>query len=268
MAVTQMIGAHIQRREDPRLITGHGNYIDDMKLTGMLHMSVVRSPFPHARIRSIDVTDATRSPGVHAVYTARDFKPVLAGGIPAAPAFVPDKNQVPDQYPIAETEVVYQGEPVAVVLADDRYLADDAAQLVSVDYDPLPAVMDLEAAIEPGSPTTHADDADNIAWDVEFPGGDIEAAMAEAEVRLSLRLTQQRLFPQPMECRGCVAEWVPFGDRVTLWTSTQVPHFLRLFISGALGITEAQMRVVANDVGGGFGCKAFPYPEEYLVCAG
>jgi carbon-monoxide dehydrogenase large subunit len=268
MAVTQMIGAHIQRREDPRLITGHGNYIDDMRLTGMLHMSVVRSPFPHARVRSIDVTDALKAPGVHAVYTARDFKPVLSGGIPAAPAFVPDKKQVPDQYPIAETEVCYQGEPVAVVLADDRYLADDAAQLVSVDYDPLPAVTDLDKAIEPGSPTAHSGAPDNIAWDAVFPGGDIEAAMAEAEVRIPLRLTQQRLLPTAMEPRGCIAEWIPYGNKVTLWSSTQVPHFLRLFISGALGISEAQMRVIANDVGGGFGAKLRPYPEEYLACAG
>jgi aerobic carbon-monoxide dehydrogenase large subunit len=267
MAVTQMIGAHIQRREDPRLITGHGSFVDDMRRTGMLHMSVVRSPLAHARIHSIDVTDALRAPGVHAVYTARDFRTVLSGGIPVAPAFVPDKRQTPEQFPIAESEAVYQGEPVAVVLADDRYLADDAAQLVSVDYDPLPAVTDLERAIEPGSPTAHEGAPDNIAWDTEFPGGDIEAAMAEAEVRLSLRITQQRLFPLAMECRACVAEFVPFDNRLTLWTSTQVPHFIRLFISGAMGMTESQMRVVAPDVGGGFGAKLRPYPEEYLACA-
>ncbi|HEY2702783.1 MAG TPA: molybdopterin cofactor-binding domain-containing protein [Candidatus Dormibacteraeota bacterium] len=267
MAVTQMIGAHIQRREDPRLITGHGNYIDDMKLPGMLHMSVVRSPYPHARIVSIDTAEALASPGVRAVYIAKDFQAVLTGGIPAAPAFVPDKKQVPNQYPIADGEAVYQGEPVAVVLADDRYLADDAAQLVSIDYDPLPAVIDLDKAIEPGSPTAHTGAPDNIAWEAIFPGGDIEAAMAEAEVTLSLRITQQRLFPLAMEGRGCVAEWVPFSNRLTLWTSTQVPHFLRLFISGTLGLTEAQMRVVSNDVGGGFGAKLRPYPEEYLACA-
>src|ERR1041385_240644 len=262
-----MIGAHIQRREDPRLITGHGNYIDDMRRTGMLHMSVVRSPYAHARIRAIDVTEALGSAGVHAGDTARDYRGVLAGGIPAAPAFVPDKKQVPAQYPIAESEACYQGEPVAVVLADDRYLAEDAAQLVSVEYEPLAAVMDLDKAIEPGSPTAHEGAPDNIAWEAIFPGGDIEAAMSEAEVRLSLRITQQRLIPLAMEGRGCIAEWVPFDNRLTLWASTQVPHFVRLFLSGALGISEAQMRVVANDVGGGFGAKIRPYPEEYLACA-
>jgi len=267
MAVTQMIGAHIQRREDPKLITGHGNYVDDMRLTGMLHMSVVRSPFAHARIKSIDATDALRSPGVAAVYAARDFRPVLSGAIPVAPAFVPDKKQTPDQFPIAEQEVVYQGEPVAVVIAEDRYLADDAAQLVAVDYDPLPAVTDLEKALQPGSPTAHLGAPDNVAWDTEFPGGDIEAAMAEAEVRVKLRITQQRLFPLPMETRGCIAEFRPFSNQLTLWSSTQVPHLLRLFLSGAMGMTEAQVRVVAPDVGGGFGAKLRPYPEEYLCAA-
>src|SRR5581483_2737358 len=182
MAVTQMVGARIQRREDPRLITGHGRYVDDMHLTGMAHMVVVRSPHAHARVVRIDLTDAAAAPGVVAVYTARDFRTVLAGALPVAPAFVPDKKQVPDQFPIAEDEVVYQGQPVAVVVAEDRYLASDAAQLVRVDYDPLPAVMDLEKAMQPGSPVVETGRPDNVAWDAEFPGGDIEAAFAEADV--------------------------------------------------------------------------------------
>jgi carbon-monoxide dehydrogenase large subunit len=266
MAITQMIGAHIQRREDPRLITGHGTYVDDIRRTGMLHMSIVRSPFPHARIRSVDTGEAATAPGVRAVYTARDFHTVLSGALPVAPAFVPDKKQVPDQFPIAETEACYQGEPVAVVLADDRYLADDAAQLVMVDYDPLPAVTDLEKALEPGGPTAHEGAPDNVAWDTEFPGGDIDAAMAEAEVTLKFRIVQQRLFPLPMECRVCVADFVPFDNRLTLWSSTQVPHFVRLFLSGSLGLPESDVRVISPDVGGGFGAKIRPYPEEYLVC--
>src|SRR5579864_1927068 len=149
MAVTQMIGARIQRREDPKLITGHGHYVDDIKLSGMAHMAVVRSPHAHARIVSIDLTDATRAPGVLGVFTARDFRPVLAGAMPVTNSFVPNKKQVPDQYFIAESEVAYQGEPVAVIVAEDRYQAADAAQLVSVEYEPLPAVMDLEKAMRP-----------------------------------------------------------------------------------------------------------------------
>jgi len=267
MAVTQMIGARIQRREDPKLVSGHGRYVDDIKLNGMAHMVVVRSPHAHARIVSIDITDATRAPGVLGVYTARDFRNVLAGAMPVSNSFVPDKKQVPDQFFIAETEVVYQGEPVAVIVAEDRYRAADAAQLVSVEYDPMPAVMDLEKAMQPGSPVVKSDRPDNIAWDAVFPGGDIEAVFAEADVVVKERITQQRLFPIAMEMRGCIADFVPFDNRLTLWTSTQVPHFIRLFLSGALGIPEAQMRVIAPDVGGGFGCKARPYPDEYLCCA-
>jgi len=267
MAVSQLIGASIQRREDPRLITGHGRYVDDIKLTNMLHMAIVRSPHAHARIRSIDITDAVRTPGVAAVYTARDFRKVIQGALPVAPGFVPEKKQAPEQLPIAETEACYQGEPVAVVLAEDRYIADDAAQLVAVDYDPLPAVMDPDKALRPESPTAHSGAPDNIAWDAEFPGGDIEAAFAEADVVVKQRIGQQRVFPLPMEGRGCVADYVPFDNRVTLWTSTQVPHFIRLFISGALGLSEAQVRVISPDVGGAFGSKLFIYPEEYLAPA-
>jgi carbon-monoxide dehydrogenase large subunit len=267
MAVTQMVGARIQRREDPRLITGHGRYVDDMRLNAMAHMTVVRSPHAHARVLRIDLTDALAAKGVVAVYTARDFRTVLAGAIPVTAAFVPDKKQVPDQYPIAEDEVVYQGEPVAVVVAEDRYLAADAAQMVRVDYEPLPAVMDLEKAMAPGSPVVASGRPDNIAWDTEFPGGDIDAAFAGADVVVRERITQQRLYPIAMEMRGCIADFVPFDNRLTLWTSTQVPHFIRLFLSGALGLPEAQMRVVAPDVGGAFGSKIRPYPEEYLCCA-
>jgi carbon-monoxide dehydrogenase large subunit len=267
MAVTSMIGARIQRREDPKLITGHGRFIDDVNLVNMAHMSIVRSPHAHARITSIDTTRALASKGVVAVLTASDFKPVIHGPLPVTNAFVPDKKQVPEQFPIASDEVVYAGEPVAVVIAEDRYTADDAAQLVVVDYEPLPAVMDLEKAMAPGSPLVKSDRPDNIGWDAAFPAGDIEAVFAEADVIVKERIGQQRLFPTPMETRGCVADWVPFDNRVTLWTSTQVPHFVRLFVGGALGVPESQFRVVSHDVGGGFGSKIRPYGEEYLCTA-
>jgi carbon-monoxide dehydrogenase large subunit len=267
MAVMFMIGARIQRREDPKLITGHGNFIDDVKLVNMAHMSIVRSPHAHARIRSIDTSAARASKGVVAVLTAADFKSVILGPLPVTNAFVPDKKQVPEQFPIAADEAVYAGEPVAVVVADDRYLADDAAQLVVVDYEPLPAVMDLEKAMELGSPLVKSDRPDNIGWDAAFPAGDIDAVFAEAEVVLKQRIGQQRVFPTAMETRGCVADYVPYDNRCTLWTSTQVPHFIRLFVSGALGVPESQFRVVSHDVGGGFGAKLRPYPEEYLATA-
>ncbi len=267
MAVTSMIGARIQRREDPKLITGHGHYVDDITLVNMAHMSVVRSPHAHARIKSIDTSAARASKGVVAVLTFAEIKPLILGPIPVTNSFVADKKQVPEQWPIASDEAVYAGEPVAVVIAEDRYLADDAAQLVVVDYEPLPAVMDLEKAMAPGSPLVKSDRPDNIGWDAAFPSGDIEAAFAEADVIVKERIGQQRLFPTAMETRGCVADWTPFDNRVTLWTSTQVPHFIRLFVGGALGVPESQFRVISHDVGGGFGAKLRPYPEEYLATA-
>ena len=267
MAVTSMIGARIQRREDPKLITGHGNFIDDVNLVNMAHMSVVRSPHAHARIRSIDTSQALAAKGVVAVLTAADFKGVILGPLPVTNSFVPDKKQVPEQFPIAAEEAAYAGEPVAVVIADDRYLADDAAQLVVVDYEPLPAIMDIEKAMEPGSPLVKSDRPDNIGWDASFPAGDIDAVFAEADVVLKQRIGQQRVFPTAMETRGCVADYVPYDNRCTLWTSTQVPHFIRLFVGGALGVPESQFRVVSHDVGGGFGAKLRPYPEEYLATA-
>ena len=267
MAVTQMIGARIQRREDPRLITGHGRYVDDMTRPGLVHMTIVRSPMPHARIASLDVGAARSAPGVVAVLTHADLRGHIAGGLPVTAAFVAEKKQIPNQFPIADSEVVYEGEPVAIVIAATRAQAADAALLVQVGYEPLPAVMDLEKAMAPGADRAHTSLEDNIGWDLTY-NADAEAAFAEAEVVVKERILQQRLIPLPMESRAVVAEWDRFDKRLTVWTSTQVPHFIRLFLSGALGLGESQIRVVGGpDVGGGFGAKIRPYPEEYLACA-
>lgn len=267
MAVTQLIGARIDRREDPRLITGHGAYVRDVKRPGMLHMVIVRSPYAHARFTSIDTSQAMRIPGVVAVYTAKQFHTVLSGGLPVTPSFAPEKKQIPEQFPIADNEATYQGEPVAVVLAHDRYRAHDAAQLVQVDYEPLPAVVDLDLAIRPGSPKASAKVVDNIGWDAKFSGGDVAGAFAEADVVVKHRLVQQRVIPAAMETRGVVADYVPFENRVTIWTATQVPHFVRLFVSAGLGMPESAVHVISHDVGGAFGSKIRPYPEEYLAPA-
>src|SRR5215469_3584819 len=245
MAITTMVGARIHRREDPRL---------------------VRSPHAHARIRSIDLTDAVKAPGVVAVLTAADFKKVVAGAMPVAPAFVPEKHTVPERFPIAEKEVCFQGEPVAVVIADTRYQAADAAELVHVDYEPLPAVMDLEKALEPDSPRAHEGAPDNIGWDMTF-SPDAEAAFAEADVVVKHRILQQRLAPTPMEARGVLAEWRDADQTLTIWLSSQSPHFTRLWVGGAMGIPENRLRVISPDVGGGFGSKICAYPEDYLVPA-
>ena len=267
MAVTTMIGAKIHRREDPRLVSGHGRYVDDMTRPGMVHMAVVRSPMAHAKIKSIDLAAAKKAPGVAAVLTFADFKDQIAGGIPVTASFVAEKKQVPNQFPIAHDEVVYQGEPVAVVLADERYQAADAAALVDIEYDALPAVMDIDKAMEPNSPKVHSGAPDNIGWELTYAPENPDV-MKEADVVVKERILQQRLFPIAMEGRGLVAEYDRFDKRLTLWTSSQVPHFIRLFVGTACGLAESQVRVIAGpDVGGGFGSKLRPYPEEYLAVA-
>src|SRR5712691_7432145 len=266
MAITTMIGAKIHRREDPRLVSGEGRYIDDFTRPGTVFLSVVRSPHAHARIKSIDITAASKAPGVVAIYTHKDFAKVVAGTMPAAPAFVADKKQVPPRFPIADKEVVYQGEPVAVVLADTKYQAADAGNLVDVDYEQLPAVMDLEKALEANSPKTHSGAQDNLGWDLTYIPED-ESVMKSADVVVKQRIGQQRLAPTPMEPRGVLAEYSRPDQSMTIWMSSQNPHFIRLFLAGALGIPETRIRVISPDVGGGFGSKISPYSEDYLVPA-
>src|SRR6267143_494871 len=229
MAVSQLIGARVQRREDPRLITGHGHFTDDFTRVGLAHAAFVRSPHPHALIKKIEVTEASKADGVVAVYTARDFKGQLAGTLPALPVFVAVKKYVPEHFPIAEREVCYQGEIVAVVVAETKAQAADGADLVDVEYEPIAAVMNVEKAAQPGSNKTHTDGPDNICWDLPFTGDEVsEAAFKAAEVVVKERIHQQRLTPTPMETR---------------------------------------VRVISADVGGGFGSKISPYPEDYLVPA-
>jgi len=266
MAISTYIGAKIHRREDPRLIRGQGHYTDDFLRPNTAHLAIVRSPHAHARVRSIDTSAAKAAPGVVAVFLAQDFEKVISGTIPAFPGFVPEKKTVPDRFPIAKSEVCFQGEPVAVVVAESGSQAVDAVQLVAVDYEPLPAVMDLEKALQPGSPKAHEGLADNLAWDLTY-SADAEAAFTEAEVVVKERILQQRLAPTPMETRGVLAEWLEGDQAMTMWMSSQAPHFVRFGISGALGIPESRFRVISPDVGGGFGCKISFYPEDYLVPA-
>jgi carbon-monoxide dehydrogenase large subunit len=266
MAVTTMIGAKIHRREDPRLVSGEGRYIDDFTRPGTVHFAVVRSPHAHARIKSIEITRATNAPGVVAIYTHKDFAKVLSGSFPVTPSFVAEKKKITARFPIAEKEVVFQGEPVAVVLAETKYGAADAANLVDVDYELLPAVMDMEKALEPGSPKVHTGGSDNIGWDLTYIPDDA-AVWKEAEVVVKQRILQQRLAPTSIETRGVLAEYSRPDGTMTVWMSSQSPHFARLFLAGALGIPETRIRVISPDVGGGFGSKISPYPEDWLVPA-
>jgi len=266
MAITTMIGAKIHRREDPRLVSGEGRYIDDFSRPGMVFMAVVRSPHAHALIKSIDLAAASKAPGVVAIYTYKDIAKVIAGTMPAAPAFVADKKQVPPRFPIAEKEVAYQGEPVAVVIAERKGMAADAANLIDVDYEVLPAVMDLDKALDPKSPKAHAGAPDNLGWDLTYIPED-PSVMKGADVVVKQRILQQRLAPTPMEPRGVLAEYSHPDQSMTIWMSSQNPHFIRLFVGGALGMPETRVRVISPDVGGGFGAKISPYSEDYLVPA-
>jgi carbon-monoxide dehydrogenase large subunit len=268
MAVSQMIGARIHRREDPHLITGGGRYVEDLVKPGTLTMAVVRSPHPHARIKNINAAAAKAIPGVVAVLTAADLKSVLSGTHPVAPAFVAEKHTVPARFPLADGEACFQGEPVAIVLAENRKLAVDGAEAVEVEYEPLPAVIDIMTALDANSPKAHSNEIDNLAWDLTYsPEDSVKDAFAQAEVVIKDRILQQRLAPTPIEPRGVVAEYSTFEDQLTMWMGTQNPHLIRIWVSGALGMPETKVRVISHDVGGGFGSKVCAYPEDYLVAA-
>ncbi|WP_460038441.1 xanthine dehydrogenase family protein molybdopterin-binding subunit [Thermaerobacter litoralis] len=257
------IGARLKRKEDPRLITGSGTYTDDIKLPNMVHMAVVRSPHAHARIRRIDTAAARSAPGVVAVLTGEELKAGLMAPLPCAWLYEGLKN--PPHWPLAIDRVRHVGEGVAVVVAETRAAAKDAAALVEVDYEPLPAVVDPEKAMESGAPLVHDQFDTNVAYTWEAAGGDVEAAFREADVVIRQRHLQQRLVPMALEPRAVVADCHPATGELTVWSTTQIPHLLKVNLCGILGVPEHQMRVIAPEVGGGFGAKLNVYPEEVIV---
>ena len=257
-------GASIKRREDPRLITGRGTYVDDIKMVGMLHIAMVRSPYAHANITSIDTSAASAADGVVAVYTGEDLAEQL-GSLPCG-WVVPDTIEVPHP-PLAIGKVRCVGDAVAAIVADNPTAAADAAALVDVGYDVLPAAVNAEAATKDGAPQVHDDAPNNVGFEWEVGGGDVDAAAASAEVRVSERIVNQRLIPNSMEGRAVVADYNPGTNHVTLWTSSQIPHLVRLLMALVTGHPEHQIRVISPDVGGGFGCKLYLYAEEVIAFA-
>ena len=257
-------GASIKRREDPRLITGRGTYVDDIKLVGMLNIVLVRSPYAHANITSIDTSAASAVDGVVAVYTGEDLAEQL-GSLPCG-WVVPDTIEVPHP-PLAIGKVRCVGDAVAAIVADNPTAAADAAALVDVGYDVLPAAVNAEAATKDGAPQVHDDAPNNVGFEWEVGGGDVAAAAASAEVRVSERIVNQRLIPNSMEGRAVVADYNPGTNHVTLWTSSQIPHLVRLLMALVTGHPEHQIRVISPDVGGGFGCKLYLYAEEVIAFA-
>jgi carbon-monoxide dehydrogenase large subunit len=257
-------GSGIRRREDPRLITGTATYTDDLTLPGMVHAAMLRSPHAHARIKSIDTTAAANVPGVLAVYTGAD----TAGALQPVPCawLLPNANLKIAAYPaIAKDTVRYVGDIVAVVVAETAYQAYDALDLVAVDYEPLASVTNPELAAKPGAPQVHADVPNNEAFHWTVAGGDIDAAFANAEVVVKERIVQQRLIPNAMEPRAALAQYSAATGELTLWNTTQNPHILRFLCSVVTGIPEDKLRVVAPEVGGGFGSKIAAYPGEFVT---
>src|SRR5436190_15326619 len=256
-----LVGKRLRRKEDPRLITGTATYVDDIKMPGMHHACIVRSPQAADKIRSINTRPALDRPGVVAVFTGADVESV--GPVPCG-ASLPGLR-VPHHAILAKDRVYFVGHPVAVVVATDRYIAADAADLIEVDYEPTPAVSDPEKAIAPGAPAIHPEWPDNIAFTYHQEGGEPEKAFAGAEVVIKQRITSQRLIPTAMETRGVVADYRAAEKNLTLYSSTQIPHLLRTLVAQMLGITENRMRVIAPEVGGGFGSKLNVYAEEALM---
>ena len=262
MTTQAVLGESIKRREDPRLITGRGTYVDDVRLVGMTNMVLVRSPHAHANIRSVDTSAAESADGVVAVFTGAQLQEELGSLI--CGWVVPDTNETPHP-PLAFDKVRCVGDAVAAVVATSPQAAADAAALVQVDYEVLDAVVDMEAAVQDGAAQVHEDAANNIAFEWEIGGGDFDAAASSAGVRVTERIINQRLIPNPMEPRGVVADYNPGTNQLTVWTSTQIPHLVRLLLALVTGHPEHQIRVIAPDVGGGFGCKLYLYAEEVIA---
>ena len=255
-------GRAMKRVEDPRLIKGIATYVDDLKIPGVLHAEFVRSPHANAKIKSIKTDTAKKLPGVVGVFTGADVNDKV-GAIPCASPIPGGKT--PDHTVLAGARVYFVGHPVAVVVAETRTIARDALDLIDVDYEPLPAVIDPEKALEKDSPLTHPELGTNVAFTWSLPGGDVDGAFKEADSVLKLRIIHPRLTPMAIEPRGCAASWHAGESSLTLWTSTQIPHLVRTLLPGLIRIPENKLRVVAPEVGGGFGSKLNLYAEEAVV---
>lgn len=261
------IGQSRRRKEDAHLITGRTTWTDNLTLPGMLHLAMLRSPMAHAKITSIDVSAAKSRPGVVAAFTGQDFKDVQ-GDVPCAWPVTPEMVN-PGAPSLAVSQVNFAGECVAVIAARSKAEAQDALEAIDVEYEPLPVVLDMEEAVKDGAPLVHPNTESNKSYTWAFESGaagtgqPIEQALADAEVKVTRRFIQQRLIPAFMEPRSVVVQ--PSGDAVTVWSATQIPHILRVMLALTLGLAEHKVRVIAPDVGGGFGGKIPVTPEEIIT---
>ncbi|WP_238395483.1 xanthine dehydrogenase family protein molybdopterin-binding subunit, partial [Mycolicibacterium sp. CBMA 295] len=257
---TRYAGRRVERVEDTRLLTGRGTYVDDITRPGMLHACFVRSPYAHAKFTGIDAAAALALPGVHAVLTASDLNPEVKEAWHAVTG-----KDIPDtpRPPLAEGEVKFVGDPVALVIAESRYIAEDAADLVDVDYEPLPAIADFRQALD-SDVSVHEAFGDNNAGGMAGMPPDEEVFGSAAHV-IKEHIYQQMHVPVPIECRGMVTEWTQSTGELTIWASTQTPHELRAFAARLLGIPAQHVRVIMRDTGGGFGQKVVPMREDMCI---
>jgi carbon-monoxide dehydrogenase large subunit len=262
MATARLLGSSIKRREDPRFITGKGNYTDDLKLAGLTHAVFVRSPHANAKIRKIDTTKASKLPGVVAIFTGKDMT-----GVNSLPCgWLLPELKIPPHPPLATAAARYVGDPVAVVIAESLSAAKDAAEQVAVDWEVLPSVTSTDKAAASGAPQIHAEAPGNVAfkWQIGDASA-VDAAFKSAAVTVKKRIVNQRLVANAMEPRACVARYDEATGDWTLWVTSQNPHVHRLLMTAfVLGIPEHKVRVIAPDVGGGFGSKIFLYNEETI----
>ena len=256
------VGERIRRTEDPRLITGSATYVDDITRPRMLHAAVLRSPYAAAKINSIAIEDALALPGVKAVYVGKDVESV--GAVPCAGS-MPDLR-IPNHKILAGDRVYYVGHPVAAVVATDKYIAADAIERIDVDYEPTELVSDPEEALQEGAVKVHPEYPDNVAFTFSQQGGDVEEAFQQADVIVKEKILVPRLAPTPIETRGVVAEYDEGARELTVYSSTQIPHLLRTQLAMQLNLPEHHVRVIAPEVGGGFGSKCNVWAEEALAC--
>jgi carbon-monoxide dehydrogenase large subunit len=271
-AAAQYVGGGVLRKEDPELVTGHARYVDNIALPGMLWVGIVRSPFAHARINSVELARAREMPGVIAAFSGEDLAGEWAAGLPCAwpianrsfPDPTTEDPRAPDHWPVAKDKARHAGDPVAVVVAESRALAADALEAVAVDYDPLDPVLDLEDALKPEAALVHEDFEDNRCYTWGLAAGDVDRVFSEAPVVVRERYLHPRIIPNAIEPRGIVVQPVAPQGEFTMWSATQIPHIVRTTMALTCGIPETKLRVIAPDVGGGFGSKLQVYGEEAI----
>jgi aerobic carbon-monoxide dehydrogenase large subunit len=260
----RLIGAPLRRTEDPRFLLGRGNYVDDLQRAGILHAAFFRSDVPHGKLTSIEVTEARKVPGVIGVFTARDIGPLLKPLVARNSLGSFHESEIPI---LAKDKVIYVGQPVAVVVGESRHVAEDGVDAIRAEYEILPPVLDVDRATSGDTPIIHASVPGNIYNHFHVVAGDIERAFVEADLVVDLEIRNGRCAALPLEPRVILAEWTPISQELTVWISHQAPHLFRTGIARALNLPETSIRVIAPDVGGGFGVKLVVYPEDVATIA-